>query len=118
MEESQHVREEFAANLERLRATMEESKNVAAQWGWPTDFARPRTGRAPSALGLLDALTPRETEILRLIAEGKSTRAIAKLKGIAFKTAACHRSRILQKLGMHETASMVRLAIRAGLIEP
>lgn len=118
LQESQRLRHDLTSNLERLRVTLENAKAVTAEWGWPTDFAKPKPERAPAALGLLDALTPREVEILRLISEGKSTKNIAKLKGIAFKTAACHRSRILQKLGMHETASLVRLAIRAGLIEP
>lgn len=62
------------------------------------------------------ALRPREIEVLRLIAEGYSTKQIAAELGISFKTAACYRSRLLQKFHVHETASLVRLAIRTGLI--
>lgn len=63
------------------------------------------------------ALTERERQVLVLIADGKSTKEAAVHLGISYKTADSHRSRILEKLGVHETASMVRYAIRAGLIE-
>jgi PAS domain S-box-containing protein len=64
------------------------------------------------------ALTERERQVLVLIAGGRSTKEAAARLGISYKTADSHRSRILEKLGVHETASMVRYAIRAGLIEP
>jgi PAS domain S-box-containing protein len=64
------------------------------------------------------ALTERERQVLVLIANGNSTKETAAQLGISYKTADSHRSRILEKLGVHETASMVRYAIRAGLIEP
>jgi PAS domain S-box-containing protein len=67
---------------------------------------------------LVFALTERERQILVMIAEGMSTRQAAARLGISYKTADSHRSRILEKLGVHETASMVRYAIRAGLIAP
>ena len=67
---------------------------------------------------LVFALTERERQVLVLIAGGKSTKETAIQLGISYKTADSHRSRILEKLGVHETASMVRYAIRAGLIEP
>ena len=66
---------------------------------------------------LVFALTERERQVLVLIAGGKSTKEAAVHLGISYKTADSHRSRILEKLGVHETASMVRYAIRAGLIE-
>jgi DNA-binding CsgD family transcriptional regulator len=64
------------------------------------------------------SLTERERQVLVLIADGKSTKEAAATLGISYKTADSHRSRILEKLGVHETASMVRYAIRAGLVEP
>jgi PAS domain S-box-containing protein len=64
------------------------------------------------------SLTERERQVLVLISDGLSTKAAAAQLGISYKTADSHRSRILEKLGVHETASMVRCAIRAGLIEP
>jgi len=66
---------------------------------------------------LVFSLTERERQVLVLIANGKSTKQAAQELGISYKTADSHRSRILEKLGVHETASMVRYAIRAGLIE-
>jgi len=71
----------------------------------------------PNAVRMVFALTERERQVLALIAEGKSTKETAVTLGISYKTADSHRSRILEKLGVHETASMVRCAIRAGLIE-
>lgn len=64
------------------------------------------------------SLTERERQVLVLIADGRSTKEAAAHLGISYKTADSHRSRILEKLGVHETASMVRYAIRAGLIAP
>jgi PAS domain S-box-containing protein len=70
------------------------------------------------AVRLVFSLTDRERQVLVLIADGKSTKEAALRLGISYKTADSHRSRILEKLGVHETASMVRYAIRAGLITP
>jgi DNA-binding NarL/FixJ family response regulator len=62
-------------------------------------------------------LTPRELEVLRMLADGLTTKAIAVEAHVTFKTAACHRSRILQKLGVDCTVSAVRWAIREGIIQ-
>ena len=70
-----------------------------------------------ASVRLVFALTERERQVLVLIAGGRSTKEAAAELGISYKTADSHRSRILEKLGVHETASMVRYAIRAGLIE-
>jgi len=70
-----------------------------------------------TALRMVFSLTERERQVLVLIAGGKSTKEAALTLGISYKTADSHRSRILEKLNVHETASMVRYAIRAGLIE-
>jgi DNA-binding NarL/FixJ family response regulator len=64
------------------------------------------------------APTARELEVLTLIASGKSTKETAHLLGIAFKTAASHRSRVMAKLNANNTADLTRAAIRMGLIEP
>jgi len=65
-----------------------------------------------------DPLTPREREVLQLIAEGKSTKQVAEVLGITVKTAESHRSRIMFKLEIHEKAGLVRYAIKRGLIQP
>ena len=64
-----------------------------------------------------EPLTPRERQVLQLIAEGKTTKEIARLLGVSVKTAETHRSHIMTKLSIHETAGLVRYAIRSGLIE-
>ncbi|OLC54648.1 MAG: hypothetical protein AUH92_03565 [Acidobacteria bacterium 13_1_40CM_4_69_4] len=66
----------------------------------------------------LDPLTQREREVVQLVAEGMSTKRIAETLGITVKTAESHRSRIMLKLGIHETASLVRYAVRRGLVQP
>ena len=65
-----------------------------------------------------DPLTARERQVLQLIAEGKSTKDTATVLGISVKTAESHRMRLMQKLNIHETASLVRYAVRRGLIQP
>jgi DNA-binding NarL/FixJ family response regulator len=65
-----------------------------------------------------DPLTPRETEIVKLIAESYSTRQIAETLVISEKTVDRHRTNILEKLGMHDRVELVRYAIRNGLVEP
>ena len=65
-----------------------------------------------------DVLSPRESEVLRLIAGGRSTKEIAAVLGISVKTADSHRSRLMEKLDIHEVAGLTRYAIREGLLEP
>jgi len=65
-----------------------------------------------------DPLTSRERQVLQLVSEGRSTKEVATLLGISLKTAESHRTRLMQKLDIHETASLVRYAIRRGLVQP
>jgi two-component system response regulator NreC len=65
-----------------------------------------------------DLLSSRERQVLQLVAEGKTTKEIAGLLGISTKTADSHRSRIMRKLNIHDTAGLVRFAIRRGLVDP
>ncbi|GLZ61061.1 MULTISPECIES: response regulator transcription factor [Micromonospora] len=64
------------------------------------------------------AITGREEEILKLVAEGHSSKEIAELLFISIKTVERHRSNLLQKLGLRDRLDLTRYAIRAGLIEP
>jgi DNA-binding NarL/FixJ family response regulator len=61
-------------------------------------------------------LTPRELEVLSGIASGLSTKEVAIHLGITFKTAACHRHRVMQKIGVHGTGQLVRFAIANGIV--
>ncbi len=65
-----------------------------------------------------DPLSGRERQVLQLVGEGKSTKDVAAQLGISVKTAESHRARLMRKLDIHETASLVRYAIRRGLIQP
>jgi two-component system response regulator NreC len=65
-----------------------------------------------------EPLSLREREVLQLIAEGKSTKEVAVVLGISVKTAESHRTRMMEKLNVHETASLVRYAIKRGLVQP
>ncbi|MBI4638188.1 MAG: response regulator transcription factor [Candidatus Rokubacteria bacterium] len=67
--------------------------------------------------GPADPLTPRERQVLQLVAEGKTTKEIAKILGMSVKTGEAHRTRIMRKLETHNTAGIVRYAIRQGLIQ-
>ncbi|MEE4592444.1 response regulator transcription factor [Streptomyces sp. DSM 41524] len=63
-------------------------------------------------------LTPREEEVLKLVAEGHSSKEIAEILFISVKTVHRHRANLLHKLGLHDRLELTRYAIRAGLIEP
>jgi len=64
-----------------------------------------------------DSLSVRERQVLQLIAEGSSTKAIAMRLGISAKTVESHRSKLMRKLDIHDTAGLVRYAIRRGVTQ-
>jgi two-component system response regulator NreC len=66
----------------------------------------------------VEALSPRERQVLQLVAEGKTTKEIATVLGVSTKTAESHRTRLMRKLEIHDTAGLVRYAIRRGLVDP
>lgn len=70
----------------------------------------PRTGTPP-----VDALTPREREVLQLLAEGLTSKAIADRLGTALKTIESHRTNLIRKLDLHSIAELTKYAIREGL---
>jgi two-component system response regulator NreC len=75
-------------------------------------------GYLSGAQPVSDPLTPRERQVLQLVAEGKTSKEIAILLGLTVKTAESYRTRLMEKLDIHETAGLVRYAIRHGLIQP
>ncbi len=100
---------------------------------WIVDTGMPQYTKAGKFLGYIGTcveisgprrveaktpLTAREIQVLALVAEGKSTKEIAAILKISYKTADSHRSRIMEKLDVHETASLVRYAIRHGVVSP
>jgi DNA-binding NarL/FixJ family response regulator len=74
---------------------------------------RARNGEKPR-----DPLTPRETEVIKLVAESYTNRQIAEALVISENTVERHRANILEKLGMRDRVELTRYAIRIGLVEP
>jgi two-component system response regulator NreC len=66
----------------------------------------------------MDALTQREREVLQLIAEGKTNKEVSRQLGMSVKTVESHRRNVMAKLNIHETAGLVRHAIKIGLVQP
>jgi DNA-binding NarL/FixJ family response regulator len=79
-----------------------------------TDYLAQRGGQNQSRYGLL---TPREKEILRLVADGKTTREISELLYLSEKTVEKHRASIMHTLGLQSLSQLIKYAIRKGLIE-
>jgi DNA-binding NarL/FixJ family response regulator len=73
--------------------------------------------RVGSEFDALDRLTPRQREVLQLIAEGRTSREIAQLLGISVKTVESHRTHLMDRLDIHDIAGLVRYAVRTGLID-
>jgi DNA-binding NarL/FixJ family response regulator len=73
---------------------------------------------ADDAAGPAEPLTPREQEVLKLIAEAHTNREIGQILHLAEKTVESHRGNLLRKLGMRDRVELVRYAIRRGLVEP
>jgi DNA-binding NarL/FixJ family response regulator len=71
-----------------------------------------------SESGTHEPLTPRQREVLQLIAEGHTTKQIAQILSVSEKTAMTHRAQLMQRLDIHDIAGLVRYAIRIGLVSP
>jgi DNA-binding NarL/FixJ family response regulator len=84
------------------------SKHVVA------DYVR----RAGGETSPLDQLTPRQREILQLLVKGQTTKKIAEALFISVKTVETHRAQLMERLGIHDVAGLVRYAIRVGLVTP
>lgn len=72
---------------------------------------KPNTHETP-----FDKLTPRQRDVLRLMAEGKSTKEQAKTLSLSPKTVEFHRARLMERVGIYDVPGLVRLAVRAGLV--
>jgi len=64
-----------------------------------------------------DRLAPRERQVLQLVAEGKTSKEIGAILGVSTKTAESYRARLMTKLDIHDTAGLVRYAIRKGIVQ-
>ena len=99
-----------------LRALMRGESYLSPAVSKPliSDYAKRIGGEA----GKLELLTPRQREILQLIAEGHSTRDIAQQLKISVKTVETHRAVVMERLDIHDVPNLVRFAIRTGLVSP
>lgn len=86
----------------------------AVSRGVVSDYVQ-RLREAPDAGS---GLTPRQTEVLQLIAEGLSTKDIARRLDLSVKTVETHRTQLMRQLDIHEIAGLVRYAMRIGLVSP
>ena len=102
-----------AADLQRALRDVARGKVYLASDYWRALLEAFQRGEEMHA----DPLSPREREVLQLVAEGKTTKEVASTLGISAKTAESHRGRIMLKLDIHETAGLVRYAIRNRLTE-
>jgi DNA-binding NarL/FixJ family response regulator len=82
------------------------------------DFLSSLTQQMPAPQAEIDSLTPRQREVLQLIAEGHSTKEIATMLNVSPKTIEFHRSQIIRELDLHSTAELTRYAIAHGLVSP
>jgi two-component system, NarL family, response regulator NreC len=71
---------------------------------------------APGASDPYEALTDREKQVLKLVAEGKSNKEVAEVLGISVRTAMSHREHVMEKLGVHNRTELVRFALKRGVI--
>ena len=122
-------RQVLDSKLERLRLALGSPEAIESAWTVRLRIGPPvgdsgghlqahRVVNGPGDAPKCDSLTRREREVLKWIAEGYSTKELASLLGITFKTASCHRTRIMDKLGIHNLATLVRYAIREQIIRP
>jgi DNA-binding NarL/FixJ family response regulator len=81
-----------------------------------TYITRDRAGHFTADRAWIERLTPRQREILQLIAERHSTKAIAGILHISIKTVETHRAQLMERLGIHDVPGLVRFAIRARLV--
>jgi DNA-binding NarL/FixJ family response regulator len=107
------LRREAEASVEQASAAIQASMRLRKKSERIREALRGGvTAKAPKA----GSLSRREHQVLTLIVQGKSSKEIAAALGISFKTAVTHRSSIMSKLDVHEIASVVREAIRRGLV--
>lgn len=107
--------------LDALNQATEKHRNVLGNLKQAVsvieDFVR-TDDDAPSNYSSDNRLTPRQREILQLIARGYATREIAAQLHVSVKTVESHRAQLMQRLNIHDVAGLTRFAIRVGMITP
>ena len=108
----------YAAMADALAAAVEGGFFVSRQVAAHVRNAFVAPAGEPGDGDGIGRLTQRQREVLQLIAEGHSTRDIARLLFISVKTVETHRAEIMRRLDIHDVAGLTRLAIRSGLVSP
>lgn len=72
----------------------------------------------PGERGPMERLSPRQREVLQLVAEGSTTKQAAQRLGLSPKTVEAHRTALMKRVGVHDLASLVRYAVRSGIVPP
>jgi DNA-binding NarL/FixJ family response regulator len=101
---------------EALRAIFQGQTYLTAAISRTLVDALARKSRASDPDSLADLLTLRQKEVLRLVAEGNSTKDVARQLGLSTKTVEAHRAAIMQRLEIRDLASLVRFAVRTGIV--
>ncbi len=124
----EYVREAISAGaagyLVKRGATAELESAIKAVAGGDTyvsplvseHVSKERGGRLRADRALIDCLTPRQREILQLLAERHRTKEIAHIMNISVKTVETHRAQLMDRLDIYDVPGLVRFAIRAGLV--
>jgi DNA-binding NarL/FixJ family response regulator len=104
-----HVRHHQSFFTNRLKISM--AQNYVHRLDDPGDSG---AGGVP----LNSPLTPREIEVVKLLAQGKSNKEVASALGVSTRTAECHRSHIMRKMNFASFSELIRFALRTSLVEP
>lgn len=94
------------------------SKHVITEYLQRTGGSTVKGGKEQDMAYPLEILTPRQREVLQLIAEGNTTKKIARKLNLSVKTVETHRQQLMERLDIHDIAGLVRYAIRGGLVIP
>jgi DNA-binding NarL/FixJ family response regulator len=108
------VKSSAAVELEKAIKSVTQGENYFSP-GIIARVLKNKGGRLSADRSQIERLTPRQREILQLIAERHSTKEIAKMLDISVKTVETHRAQLMERLGIHDVPGLVRFAIRAGL---
>jgi len=92
------------------------NRNIFRSPGAGRSFERNVSDDGPAEHRLFDPLTPRQHEVLGLVAEGYSTKQIAFKLGISAKTVETHRAQLAERLDIHDVAGLVRYALKIGIV--
>lgn len=111
----------FVEKTEPLATLRQAAQAVLSGRNWfSEDFHRQlaESLAQPTGENALISLTPREREVLLLVAQSHSSKEVSARLGVSLKTAENHRNNLMRKLGLHDTAALVRMAIRERIVDP